>query len=80
MILTDWRLVVSKAFLPTLSLGPRWINPDQITFASVRTVSPPDHLPDISIEIYWIISGAYLKYLGDVGLLAFDTLIFTPDP
>ena len=67
-------------FCRSLSLGPRWINPDQITFASVRTVSPPAHLPDISIEIYLIISGAYLKYLGDDGLLAFDILIFTPDP
>ena len=54
VILTDWRLVVSKAFLPTLSLGPRWINPDQITFASVRTVSPPAHLPDIWFPLKFI--------------------------
>ena len=45
-VLPDWCLFVFKAFscfCRTLPLGSRWINRDQITFASVRTISPARH-------------------------------------
>ena len=64
--------------LPWASLDQPWSNYFCISQDRFTTCPPSGHL--VSIEIYWIISGAYLKYLGDDGLLAFDTLIFTPDP